>query len=161
MNAIVEKKVENFIKKEINSKLSNVLLLKDSTLNEYFLFNKYFVKEVSKNLYEVFFTYSDKKYTFKSLKNAFCFCVFDKANKFTDSIKIQHLDMSLSSIDISIYQLKKILKKTKDFDQKMIFIAKLNNKLLRKKRIQGQLEYYINTANFWQYNKYREENTIK
>lgn len=148
-------KVAKFIFDEMNSSLSNVLLLKDESENEYFLFNRYFIKEVSRGCFEVIFLYNDEKTIFNSLKNAVCFCIFDKANKFNETKNIKQLDLSLASIEVSIGQLKKLVKKTKDTSLKLIYIAKLNEEILRKKRMKQQLLGYLLKAQHYQLTKYK------
>lgn len=161
MNINTEKKLTKFVINELSTALSNVFLFKDKQTNEYWLFNRYYITETSPGIFQVSFTYNDNKQMFNSLKNAMCYCIFDNANKFNETMVIKNLDTLQGGIDVSIYQLKSLIEKTKDFDSKMIFVAKLNEELLRKKRIKIQIDKFIAKAKDLQSNRFKERNPNK
>lgn len=158
MNKFQENRVKTFLIKEMSSPLSDLMLLKDDD-NEYFLFNKYYINKKSDGNFEVNFIYGDNSAVFTSLKNAVCYCIFDKSNKLKETRKIQELDTHLASIDVSISQLKKILRKAKNTELKLIYLAKLSEELQRKKNMKKQLSLYLNKAKYMQATKFRLEKT--
>jgi len=161
MNIITEKKLAKFVINELNTSLNNVFLFKDNETNQYWLFNRYCISEKNNGLFELNLTFNDTKHTFNSLKIAVCYCIFDNLNKFHETNVIKSLDVQLAGIDVSIHQLRLLLGKTKDFDSKMIYIAKLNEELLRKKKIKQQTDKFVDFAKNLQSERFKERNPHK
>lgn len=149
------KKIEDFIIKELNVNLSDAAIFKhDDTTYE--LFNRYTIKKVSDYKYLVM-TASEQK-TFSFLKNAVMWCTFKKRDKFYEMLRIEELDMMLSGIDMMIEQHKKLVYNTQDLDNKLIYIAKLNEDKLKKQSITNELKNYIYDAKHWQFKRFAATN---
>lgn len=150
------KKIESFIYKELNVNLADAAIFKHDD-NNYELFNKYSISKISE--FKFLVTTSQEQKTFNFLKHAVMWCTFKHRDKFFEMMRIEELDMFLSSIDMMIEQHKKLVFSTKDIDTKLIYIAKLNEDKLKKQSIINELKKYILDAKYWQLKKF--ETTLK
>ena len=150
------KKIESFINKELNVNLADAAIFKhdDST---YELFNKYTISKISDYKFLVITPHEQKTFTF--LKNAVMWCTFKHRDKFYEMLRIEELDSMLSGIDMMIEQHTRLVYSTKNLDDKLIYLAKLNEDKLKKQSIIHELKQYIIDAKFWQLKKF--ETTVK
>jgi hypothetical protein len=142
--------------KELKSKIRDLLIIRDDD-GSYHLFGTYTI--TSNNGYYTV-TYEDEVqniHIFSSLKHAVTWCVFDKNNKYKEVKRIIDLDSTLSSLDVSIAQHKKMVKDvSKDVADRYIYMAKLNEEKLKKQAALNELNTYINISKHLQTKKFAE-----
>ncbi len=145
------KKIETFINKELNVNLSDAAIFKHSD-GAYELFNKFIIRKVSD--YKFLVTTQNNQKAFSFLKNAVMWCTFKKRDKFHEMIRIEELDMMLSSIDMMIEHHKKLAFRAKNIEDKLLYISKLNEDKLKKQNIMYELNRYVLDAKYWQLKKF-------
>ncbi len=92
---------------------------------------------------------------FSSLKYAVTYCVFDKNRKEKETKRLCELDRYIGSLNVNIAQHEKMVKKAPDSD-KLIYVAKLNEEKLKKRKLLQELERYLSISKYMQTNKYKE-----
>lgn len=149
----VEKKLDNLILTNEFSKLQDIVIFQD-TDGSYNLFNKYRVKKIGSSNIEVSLIKGDIINSFFSIKNAVCWCVFDKLGKYSLANRVVDLDISLSSVDVHISIHTNLFKKSKKTEDKLIYLAKLNEDKLQKKAMTEELNGYIQNSYNWQQHRF-------
>lgn len=150
----VEKKLDNIIATSEFSKLQDVIIFQD-TDGTYNLFNKYMLKKTSSTDVLVSLIKGDNINSFFSVKNAVCWCVLDKLGKYSLANRVIDLDMSLSSVEVHIAIHSNLFKKAKKTEDKLIYLAKLNQDRLQKKAMTEELNQYIQNSYVWQQKRFR------
>ena len=89
-------------------------------------------------------------HTFNELKNAVAWCTFDKRNMLYQADRILKLDNLLAGLEVDISLHTKIFKNTKNTDDKLIFLAKLSEDKIKKKKITDELYTYVSDSKRWQ-----------
>lgn len=145
--------IEKFFIKELSSNLKEVFIVKDPD-GSYELFNRYKIQPQENGLFKIIPYSFTEEVTFSSLKNAFVWCIFNKNNRFTETKRIHKLDHLLNSIEISMSQQRKLLTKTKDPELKSIYMAKLHESRVKKSSMINELTTYINISKHLQYRKF-------
>ena len=92
---------------------------------------------------------------FSSLKYAVTYCVFDKNQKNKENKRLCELDRYIGALNVNIAQHEKMLKKSAIPD-KYIYVAKLNEEKLRKRKFLQELDRYLSVSKYLQTNKYKE-----
>ena len=92
---------------------------------------------------------------FSSLKYAVTWCVFDKNQKNRENKRLCELDRYIGSLNVNIAQHEKMAKKA-TLPDKLIYVAKLNEENLKKRKSLQELEQYLSVSKYLQTNKYRE-----
>jgi hypothetical protein len=155
MNDIeLENKFNRIIsKKEINA-LQDISILETSSDN-YIVFKKYHIVKKSKTDVDVFLTNGDLVHSFSSTRNAICWCIFDKSGKYVSAKRIITLDQGISNEEVQINIHKRLLKKSTKTDDKLIFLAKLNEDKFRRSLMCQELASYIWQSDYWQKQKFK------
>lgn len=138
-----QEKIINFVKKEYSKELKNFTIIKEG--NTYLLFDKYKISRV-KNGYEVSFIRVTENHFFSELRNAVTYCIFETYQKYDEANKVKDLDRVLAHSDYSILLSKKLVRKEKLNDQKIVYLTKLNEESLRQKQAVEELEKLINIS---------------
>lgn len=132
-------KLNKFFEEELQSELRDILITKD-TSGTYSLFGKYtinpsdgYFKVKSKNLYVEFST----------LKNALAYVTLHNNEKYKEANMIQRLDLRLCSINVELQVHRNILKNT---DNKLLYIIKIQEETIKRRRIVEEIKSYINTS---------------
>ncbi len=132
-------KLNKFFEEELQSELRNVLITKDAS-GTYSLFGKYtitpsngYFKVKAKNLYVEFTT----------LKNALAYVTLHHAEKYREANRIQRLDLSLCSVNVELQVHRNILKNT---DNKLLYMIKIQEETIKKRRIVEEIKSYINSS---------------
>jgi hypothetical protein len=154
MNNKMVKKIELLFASNID--VINDIIFQDLD-GSYMLFNRYKIS-VMDNGQIVVNTFSENLY-FNKLKNAVAWCVFEKRNKWDTANRIKELDFKMGSLETSISQSVKLIKKTKDLEYKLIYSAKLSNDQYKRKSIIQELEKYVLDSKYWQSNRYKIKTT--
>lgn len=150
---IDEKQFNKVISKQELSKLQDIAIFQNPD-GSYEVFNSYIIHKKSNGAVVELFN-GDIINSFCSMKNAICWCIFDKQSKASTANRIVELDLKISAVDVSLYMHQKLFKKTKDADNRMIYLAKLNEDKFRKRQMTKELEGYISESNYWQQKRYQ------
>lgn len=146
------KKIETFINKELNVNLSDAAIFKHDDVT-YELFNKYIIKKISEYKFLVTTSYEQKSFSF--LKNAVIWCTFKKRDKFYEMKRIEELDILMNSIDVMIEQHTRLSISANVYEDKLIYLAKLNEDKLKKQCMLKEIKDYVSDSKAWQLKKFQ------
>lgn len=149
----IDRKLDKMISNSEFAKLQDVVIFKD-TDGTYNLFNKYHIKKKDANDIVVSLNNGDDVNSFFSMKNAVCWCVMDKIGKYQLANRVIDLDMHLSSVEVHISIHSKLFKKAKKTEDKLIYLAKLNEDKFQKKAMSDELNQYIANSYAWQQKRF-------
>jgi hypothetical protein len=99
---------------------------------------------------------NDDSLVFSSAKHAMTWCIFEKRNKIQTADRIAHLDRMITGIDVSIEMHRKLIKKTKDLNSKIIYLAKLTEEQEKRKLMIKEFDRYVNDSKIWQIRQFGE-----
>lgn len=142
-----------FKSRQTKDLIESIILQDDN--GDYLLFGIYVVKHVD-GLYQVSIGSSIKN-TFSTLRTAVVWATMDKRNKILDAERVSILDKNLYSAEFNIELHKKLYKKTKDIDMKVIYLNKLQKDMGTKKNLMQELDRFARNAQLWQLNKFQEQ----
>jgi len=151
--ARIDRKLDNMIANSEFAKLQDVVIFQD-TDGTYNLFNKYHIIKKDVNNITVSLNNGDDVNSFFSMKNAVCWCVLDKIGKYQLANRVIDLDMYLSSVEVHISIHSKLFKKAKKTEDKLIYLAKLNEDKFQKKTMSDELNQYIANSYAWQQKRF-------
>lgn len=151
--AKIDKKLDNMIATSEFAKLQDVVIFQDID-GTYNLFNKYHIRKKDVNNIVVSLNNGDDVNSFFSMKNAVCWCVFDKIGKYQLANRVIDLDMHLSSVEVHISIHSKLFKKAKKTEDKLIYLAKLNEDKFQKRAMSEELNQYIANSYAWQQKRF-------
>lgn len=140
---------------EMNS-LQDLVIYQEAD-GSYQLFNRYVIRKQSAAEYVVTTTFSDVPYTFNTLKNATAWCIFDKRDKFYEARRILELDNKMGGVDVDIVVHQKLFIKSKTDEDKLIYIAKLNEDRIKKQMITSELDSYVAESKIWQERRFERK----
>ena len=149
----IDRKLDRMISNSEFAKLQDVVIFKD-TDGTYSLFNKYHIKKKDTNDVVVSLNNGDDVNSFCNMKNAVCWCVLDKIGKYQLANRVIDLDMHLSSVEVHISIHSKLFKKAKKTEDKLIYLAKLNQDKLQQKAMSEELSKYIQDSYIWQQKRF-------
>ena len=149
----IDRKLDKMIKTSEFAKLQDVVIFQD-TNGTYSLFNKYHIKKKDTNDVVVSLNNGDDVNSFCNMKNAVCWCVLDKIGKYQLADRVINLDMHLSSLEVHISIHSKLFKKAKKTEDKLIYLAKLNQDKLQKTAMSEELSKYIQDSYIWQQKRF-------
>ena len=149
----IDRKLDKIMSNSEFAKLQDVVIFKD-TDGTYSLFNKYHIKKKDVTDIVVSLNNGDDVNSFFSMKNAVCWCVLDKIGKYQLADRVINLDMNLSSIDVHISIHSRLFKKAKKTEDKLIYLAKLNQDKLQKTAMSEELSKYIQDSYNWQQKRF-------
>lgn len=152
MNDKLVERISQFLSRELFHKMGDIAIFKyeDGT---YELFNKYYIIE-EKGYYSIKPKHYENTKTFSSLRNAVTWCSFDNRNKLTQANRIEYLDTMISGLDANITVHKNLINKTKDIENKLIYIAKMSEEQTKKKFMVEEMSSFINESRNWQTRKF-------
>lgn len=140
-------KIDEFFNKQNTNQIKNISLFK--TADGYELFYKYNITKIEE-FYQVTYKYSYTVKNFSSLINAFSYCIFDHRNKISMANRIESLDTVLKGVNFEIIRYNDLMTSSKIVDDKLIYAAKLNESLNKKKKIKKEIGRYIDESIKWQ-----------
>ena len=135
-------------------KLSELAIMQGPD-GSYFLFNKYTIRKTN-GYYVVEIDRMSVTKSFNILKNAVSWCTFDKRNSIYESNRIIDLDTRLASVDSEIQVHQKLVKKAKNLEEKLIYLAKLGEEKMERKQITEELAGYVNSSKIWQEKRFNK-----
>jgi hypothetical protein len=148
-----EKKLEKLMKTDFVGQLEDVIIFQNSD-NSYELFNMYHITKNNNNEYIVKMHTTFTTHNFNTLKHAVAWCTFDKRNRIVDSNRIYDLDKKVAGLESTIQGHQKLIKSTKNMDDKLIYLAKLGEEKMKKRQLYDELGRYIATSKSWQNNRF-------
>ena len=151
-----EKQLEKLMKSDFLGELEDVIIFQN-TDGSYELFNTYRINKTSKDDYIVTMLTTFTTHQFNTLKNAVAWCTYDKRNLLYQSERILLLDNLLAGLDVDILLHTKIFKNAKNSDDKLIFLAKLSEDKLKKKRFTDELYTYVSNSKKWQTSRFNRK----
>jgi hypothetical protein len=147
INEKLVQKIEKTIHKDELKHLQDLSIFQDTT-GSYQLFNKYTITKTNGS-YEVGFFTSSSTMLFWELKNAVTWCTFDRRNKIMDSKRIVELDKKIARLDANISVHQRMVKNSKNNEEKLIYLAKLGEERLMLKRLTDELNDFILDSKSW------------
>ena len=153
----IEKKFKKVISNQEMEKLKDISMFRNPD-GVYEIFNSYLIDKQPQGAI-VKLHNGDMVNSFYNLKNAMCWCIFDKRGKYSDANRIIELDLKLSSIEVTMSIHQKLFKKTKDADTKLIYLAKLNEDKYKKRQMADELNKYLIQSDNWQKKSYKLKTT--
>jgi hypothetical protein len=149
----IDRKLDKIMSNSEFAKLQDVVIFKD-TDGTYSLFNKYHIKKKDVTDIVVSLNNGDDVNSFFNMKNAVCWCVLDKIGKYQLADRVIDLDMHLSSVEVHISIHSRLFKKAKKTEDKLIYLAKLNQDKLQKTAMSEELSKYIQDSYNWQQKRF-------
>jgi hypothetical protein len=149
----IEKKIKKVISKPELDKLQDIAMFRKNQ-GIYEVFNSYFIDKKPEGAI-VKLHNGDTINSFYNLKNAVCWCIFDKKGRYSTANRIIELDLKLSAVEVSMTMHQKLFKKTKDTDTKLIYLAKLNEDKHKKRQMTDELNGYLEQSDSWQQKSYK------
>lgn len=148
-------------KKELVTKIKDLFIVREND-GTYNLFGKYLIKQNQHGTYSVNVLDNDDRITleFSSLRNAVTWCVFEKNRKYKEIKRIHELDDFLSSIDAMIAQHRRLIERNKNSEDKHIFMAKLFEERLKKRKAIEEMNEYASLSKHWQTKKFAENQGV-
>lgn len=140
-------KIDYFFENNYTNELKNISMF--ITDNGYELFNKYEIKRIN-DFFRVNIKHSFTEKTFSNLINAFSYCILDHRNKIIKSQQVEKLDEELKGLNFSILRYRNLLTKSIPLDEKTVYVAKLNESMLKKNKVKKDLHEYIKEVLIWQ-----------
>ena len=155
MNDIeLERKFNRMISTKEMNNLQDISIFEPSKDN-FIVFKNYQVIKKSKTDIDVYLTNGDLVHSFSSMRNAICWCIFDKRGKYVLANRIITLDRSISNEEVQINIHNNLFKKAKKTDDKLIFLAKLNEDKFRRNTMYRELESYVGQSDYWQQHQFK------
>jgi hypothetical protein len=142
------RKLEKTVSKMDLDKLSELSIMQGPD-GSYFLFNQYTIRKIN-DYYVVEKNNIAGTISFNILKNAVSWCTFDKQNSIYESNRILDLDNRLASIDSEMQVHQNLVKKAKNLEEKLIYLAKLGEEKMDRKQITEELAGYVTSSRIWQ-----------
>jgi len=146
-------KLERTITPAEIEKLADLSVLQNSD-GSYSLYNKYIIKKIDGRYLVTRNDLAESNNYFYLLKHAVTWCTYDKRNRIMDSKRIQDLDIQLTRVESSIAIHQNLTNKTKDVDNKLIYLAKLGEEKIIRSRINKELENYVYESKIWQASRF-------
>lgn len=147
-NSVIDR-VNNFFEQEYKYTVGELSIFQNED-GSYELFNKYRITKKEQNIYEVAKIYGDQTYLVSSLKNAVTWCIYEKRNKWAISNRILEIDKKIAGIDVAMALHKRILSSTKNNENKMVLLNKLNEEKIKRKSMLQELAEYVNQSKILQ-----------
>lgn len=144
----LESKFERVISVSDLKKLQDIAIYEDDD-GTYKLFGIYFIKK-GKHEYVVGSTSWDQTFIFGNIKNAVSWCTFHKRNKLYEANRIIELDRKLGTAELEIKILKRKFSKAETLEEKLIYLAKLNESKLKKVAFNEELYSFVMESRNWQ-----------
>lgn len=129
--------------------LKKIIIFQEND-GSYNVYDKYSIVKNSDGIYTILVlgTYTEKN--FYKLKNAVAWCSFDKRNLYKKAKRLHQLDQMVFSMDTEIQLHSRLVKKSKDTESMLIYLAKLTENKAKKRVYNDELSFYIQEYQNWQ-----------
>lgn len=139
----------------IQKKIKELFIVQEND-GSYNLFGTYMVIPQPNGAFKVsVMDKNDQSIEFSSLKYAVSWCVFEKNNRPKERERIHILDQIINSLEVTMFQYKKLAQKVKTSDRDIYLAKFLEDKLKRKKAVQ-EIEQYTSMSRYIQNKKFAE-----
>lgn len=150
----LERKLTKIISYKERKNIESISIFEISK-NRYSVFGKYYIVKKSKSNIEVKQLNGELIHSFFSMRNAICWCIYDLRGKYMSANRVITLDRNISNEEAQIAVHSGLFNRAKNTDDKLIFLAKLNEEKLKRSQMHSELEDYIAESNFWQQQKFK------
>lgn len=146
-------KLEKVISQKDLDELRDIIIYQEED-GSISLYGKYVVVKTTDGNYKVsvYGTYTEQ--IFYKLTNAIAWCSFEKRKLYTKASRLHQLDKMVFSMDTEIQLQAKLLKKTKDPNNAIIYLSKLSNNKAKKRGFTKEINDFINEYKTWQNNAF-------
>lgn len=152
---IASKLATLFREEKISNELKDYIVYQEID-GSYQLFEQYsIIKHKEVYVLNKLKTYTEK--TFISLRNAVTWATLDKSKNYVEANRVLDLDLLLSGANENMKVHTKLIKTTKDIDQALIYITKLDEDKVKKQLILYELDGYISQTTRWQRKKFEQK----
>lgn len=152
-------KLDELFTHSLNGDLRNSLITRGKN-GQYFLFGKYTIVSTKEEYYKITYN-TNTTCNFASMKHALSWCIFVNAGKHREAKKIQLLDMQLCSIDVDIAVHRRMFRLSKEPSAKDIYLIKVQEDTIKRKKIVAELNSYINSSKQIQIRNFTDKNKNK
>lgn len=152
MNDKIINRVADFFNTRLLNTVGDISIFQNDD-GSYELFNRYVVYK-KPNGYLVTPIYNSDEKLFSSLKNAVTWCVFENRKKYQKAQRIEYLDKMITGMDLNIEVHKRLIKKSTDIENKLIYAAKLSDEQNKKKIMLHEMSGYIHESKALQTQKF-------
>lgn len=125
----------------------------------YVLFGEYTIKQTTKG-HVLEKTHTFTELTFAELRNAVTWATFDKLNRVIECNRVLELDLQLAGATENMKVHDRLCKSTSDLDKRTVYLNKLTEDRVKKRKILSELDHFVVKAKAWQYKQF-EQNPIK
>lgn len=139
-----QERIEEFVIKEFRQDLKDFTIVKENNTS-FLFFDKYRIKRTI-DIWGVSHLRITDTHIFYNLKSAVTWCIFEHYKNYYDANRIKDLDRIITDQETSIQLYQKLLKTSKEKEQKCLYITKLTEGLCKKKIANQELEKFINTS---------------
>lgn len=136
-------KLNDFFEEELQSELRDILITKD-TSGIYRLFGNYSISPIKNGHFAV--RVNGTQTEFSTIKNALAYVTLHNAGKHYAAKRVQQLDLSLCSVNMELAVHRNILKNILDTDNRLIYIIKIQEETIKKRRIIQEIKIHINSS---------------
>jgi len=145
--------LESLVTSSVYEKVKDSVITKEG--DSYKLFESYLIQkqDVEFLIEKVNF---HEKLLLSSLKNSVTWVVLDRMNDIMGAKQLVELDQRLTGLEINIKIYEKLLKKTKDINNKMLFQAKLTEEKRKKTRVVQDLGVLSEKSKKWQIRQFEK-----
>ena len=154
----IEKKFNKIISSRVVDEVESISIIEIDT-NIYQVFGKYYINKRAKNQAVVASKSGDIIHEFTSMRNAICWCIYDIRGKYVAANRIIMLDRNISSEEAQITVHRTLLNKSKNTDDKLIYLAKLNEDKFKRQSMISELTNYLDESDYWQQSKFKLKTT--
>lgn len=152
MNDKIANRIAEFFNNKLLNKVGDVSIFQNDD-GSYELFNRYYITHNS-NGYKITLNYNSDEKLFSSLKNAVAWCIFENRKKYQKAQRIEYLDKIIIGIEVNMEIHRRLIKRSKDTETKLIFIAKLSDEQSKRKRLISEIQGYIDESKILQTKKF-------
>lgn len=124
--------------------------------DNYELYGKYIISHEGED-FKISTSSSDTLGIFSNIKSAVTYVTYDLRCMIYESNRVQELDSKLTGLEVAIKIHEKLYKKSKDAENKLIYLCKLQEDRLKKKATLDELNRYIRTSYDWQIRKFTRQ----
>lgn len=152
-----KQKLDKFLEKNVTAAVKDVLIWKNND-GTYNIFGNYKITLLQNGLYkiDVLNNPDNPDLVVSNLKTAVTWCIFERNKKYKETRRIIEIDSLLGSLDVGISIHRKMMLKSLDVEDQLLYSIKLNEEKLKKKRFLEEIREYVNLSKYWQNAKFKE-----
>lgn len=141
--------LEKVISKKDIDAIQKIIIYQDSD-GSYTAYGRYHIVKNNDGMYRVSVIGTHTVKDFYKLKNAVAWCSFDKRMLYKEARRLHQLDQMVFSMDTEIQIHSKLMKKSKNEEATLIYLAKLTNNKTKKRSFTNEINDFIQEYQRWQ-----------